>query len=512
MSVPLSHGIREPRFLLMYSPLQFAPQDTVKPDGSLSLPYIGGALRDAGFEVKILDACVGDEKDQLKDTFYHPVSLPSGLVRVGMSRERIAAEIAHYDVIGISSIFTMQTTMVLELVKLIKEVDSNKLVIAGGVNARCLADCFFDAGVDIICLSEAEKTVAQIGSVLRKGSRDFSGISGIAVKEGDGVFHNTQDLIYNLDELPLPAWDLLPMDKYWDISRPHGGDFPPGMRIQYASMMTSRGCPFSCAYCHISKEEPGSPAGEISSLRLKSFDRVMKEIDILKALGVEYMFFEDDSLLAKKARIIEIFRALNAKGLKLVDVNGVNLCHLFKNAGGGKLVVDRDLLEAMAECGFKLLTLPFESGSQRIINKYASNKWRIDKSDTLALIRQTRDLGITPLGNYTIGYPDETFEEMTETIMMAKRHVDEGLAAASFFVIVPFPGTKLFDMVIRDGQLSPEFDPDAMKWTSSILKNTPVSAETLERIRSIAWKLINRAEFVKNKESIGFKSLENAIT
>ena len=167
MPVNGSNGERDPRFLLMYSPLQFAPQDSVKPDGSLSPPYVAGALRDANFDVKILDACVGNEKDDLKDSFYNPVELPSGLVRVGISRERIASEIADYSVIGITSIFTTQTAMVLDLIRLIKEVDPNKLVVAGGVNARYLADRFFESGADVICLSEAESTIVQIGNVLR---------------------------------------------------------------------------------------------------------------------------------------------------------------------------------------------------------------------------------------------------------------------------------------------------------------------------------------------------------
>ena len=279
------------------------------------------------------------------------------------------------------------------------------------------------------------------------------------------------------------------------------------MRIQYASIMTSRGCPFSCSYCHISKETKGSPAGEIGDLRQKSLNRVMEEVHILKDLGTEYVFLEDDSLLAKKERAIQIFRALKGEGLRLIDVNGVNIVHMVRNEGGGKLVIDKELLEAMAECGFEKISLPFESGSQRIIDKYASRKWRTDKLDTVALIHALRDVGITPLGNYTIGYPDETIDEITETIMLARRHVDEGLSAASFFVIVPFPGTTLFDMAIKNGQLAKDFNPDDMRWTRSVFKNTPVSAETLEHIRTLAWKLINRPEFVGSKESIGFKSL-----
>ena len=226
---PKSNGKIEPRFLLMYSALQFAPNDSVKPDGSLSLPYVGGALRDANFEVQILDASVGNDRDDLRDSFHSPQSLPNGMIRVGISKERIASEIANYDVIGVSSIFTTQTNMVLDLIRFIKQVDPNKLVISGGVNARYLAHRFFESGADIICLSEAEKTIVKIGNVLRSGSRDFSRISGIAFKNDEGkvIFNNSQDITMDLDQLPIPAWDLLPTNKYWDISRPHGGDFPP---------------------------------------------------------------------------------------------------------------------------------------------------------------------------------------------------------------------------------------------------------------------------------------------
>ena len=509
---PRTNGKMEPRFLLMYSPLQFAPNDSVKPDGSLSLPYVAGALRDSNFEVTILDASVGNEKDDLKDTFYSPEPLNNGLIRVGVSKERIAQEIADYDVIGITSIFTTQTSMVLELIRFIKEVDPSKLVVTGGVNARYLAERFFASGADIICLSEAEQTIVQIGNVLRVGSRDFSGVSGVAFKnqEGKVIFNNTRDVIWDLDQLPVPAWDMLPQDKYWDISRPHGGDFPPGMRIQYAAMMTSRGCPFACSYCHISKEVKGSRSGEIGDLRLKSLDRVTHEIEILKNMGTEYLFLEDDSLLAKKRRAIDIFQALKGSGMKLIDVNGVNIVHLTKNAGNGKTVIDREFLEAMADSGFEKLSLPFESGSQRILDKYASHKWRTDRLDTVDLIHTMRDLRITALGNYTIGYPDETFDEMMETIMLAKRHMDEGLTAASFFVIVPFPGSTLYDLAIRDGHLSPDFNPDDMRWTKSLFKNTPVSADSIEIIRTLAWKLINQTQFVQGKETTGFASLVTA--
>jgi radical SAM superfamily enzyme YgiQ (UPF0313 family) len=98
-----------------------------------------------------------------------------------------------------------------------------------------------------------------------------------------------------------------------------------------------------------------------------------------------------------------------------------------------------------------------------------------------------------------IGYPDETQEEIFQTVMMARKHVDAGLRYALFFTVVPFPGSALFEMVIKNGQLDPDFDPDQLRWTKSILKNTPVPAEALEYIRQLAWLTTNRREYVEYK-------------
>jgi radical SAM superfamily enzyme YgiQ (UPF0313 family) len=490
----------------MYPALQFAPDEMAKPDGSLSLPYVAGALRRAGYDVKILDVSVGDEEDRLEDTFYKTTFLPSGLIRCGLSKERLAKKIADYDVIGVSSIFTTQTTMVLELTRLAKELDPHKLVIAGGVNARNLRSRFFDNGVDVIVLSEAENTIVEIAEAVR-GKRELSDISGIAYrnKQGKEIVNPTGPVPSDLDELPFPAWDLLPLNKYWDISRPHGGDFPPGKRIQYASLQTSRGCPFRCLYCHISKETEGSAFGDLGSLRLKSIDRVLQELQTMKDLGVEYVFFEDDSLFAKKKRAYEMFRAVSSMGLHLSDVNGINICHLQKNFGG-ELAIDKEFLEVIAEAGFHALQLPFESASPRLLSKYSTSKWSIEKTNTKELIDACGEVGISTAGNYMLGYPDETLSEMHGTILLAKHHVEQGLKYANLFAVVPFPGTALYDMVIKNGQLDVNFNTDQMKWTKSLLKNIAVPAETLEQIRQLAWLTVNRSEYVDYKIAMRVKT------
>ena len=488
-----------PRFLLLYSPLQFGENEIAKPDGSLSLAYVAGSLRAAGFEVEVLDCSVGGENDDLKDTFFRSTLLPSGLYRVGMSPDAIAAKIAQYDVIGVSSIFCPQTTMVLEVIRLAKQVDPGKLVIAGGVNARSLRALFYRNGADIISLTEAERTILEIADAVR-GKRALTQTPGIAFldEQGNEVVNPSAPPVMNLDELPMPAWDMLPMKKYWDISRPHGGQFPEGERIQYASLQPSRGCPYQCLYCHISKEDEHGVSGNIGKYRLKSIDRVIQELEYLKNLGAEDVFFEDDSLFAKKHRAYKLFELVKSMGMKLLDVNGINIAHMQKNFGG-KLGADDEFIGVLADAGFSFLTLPFESSSQRLLDKYSTSKWQVRLTNTQQLLESLARHNIRAAGNYMIGYPDETEMEIQETILMAKRHIEEGLNHALFFSVVPFPGSRLYDMVIANGQLDAEFDPDTMRWTKSILRGLAMPAESLERVRQVAWLTVNRRDYVEYK-------------
>jgi len=280
--------IRDPKFLLLYPPSQFAADEVAKPDGSLSLAYLAGSLRSSGYECRILDCAVGDDGQPLSDTFFRTTPMPSGLRRVGMSIESILAIAEKYDVIGISSIFTPQTTTCLDVVRAIRCAMPDKLILAGGTSARNMRRHFFQSGIDVMALSEAEQTIVQIARAL-EGKGQITSIRGIALQSADGereIVNQAMQILRNLDELPLPAWDMLPLQQYWAISRPHGGYFEPGRTVRYASLQTSRGCPYQCMYCHISYENDGADAGNIGKFRLKSIERVVTELNILKDLGV----------------------------------------------------------------------------------------------------------------------------------------------------------------------------------------------------------------------------------
>jgi radical SAM superfamily enzyme YgiQ (UPF0313 family) len=351
---------------------------------------------------------------------------------------------------------------------------------------------FFNAGADLICLSEAEETIVEIGELLRKGERDFSKINGVAGKEG---FVNPRlKIIQNLDELPIPAWDMLPLEKYWKIARPHGGGLKDG-NIAYASVMFSRGCPFKCHFCHVSKELEGSISGNTRKYRMKSIDRVSEEIRVLKSLGVKYLFVEDDSMLAKKSRAKTIFLKIAEMGMELAGTNGINLAHLCTRADG-KLGVDESLMEAMAAAGFKRLQYPIESGSQRILNKYCSGKLNLEKHDIIGLIKKAKQLGMEIGGNYIFGYPDETIFEMIKTFNLARKHMAAGIDSANFNFLTPFPGTKIHDYVVENKLLLPNLHIADMDWMRPSMK-TKVPGWIIKLIITKGWKFVNKQERIK---------------
>ncbi len=491
----------EPKVLLVYPPPQLMPNEMPRPDGSLGPLYLAGALERDGIEVDVLDASVGTTSDRLEDTFYNEVMQPNGLVRIGMTVNRISEVIARggYNVVGINSNFTPQTKMALEVAKAAKSVSKDILVMAGGVSARALPERFLARDVDVVCATEGESIVVKLVQAFEQG-RILAEVSGtITMKNGKVVRHHPEsgDTLTNLDDLPFPAWHKLPFEHYDHVVSGGRSTFKDNERS--ASFMTSRGCPFRCAFCHISIErEREEENGGIGTLRLKSVDRVMEELRRLKELGVLKIYLEDDSPLAKKARVKEIFNRVRGIGLQIADVNGVNLVHFLKGEGG-RLVIDEEYLELLADAGFRQIVFPVESASQRILDKYATSKLNHSTLDVIELVKIATRLGITCPLNMMIGFPDETEEEIISSIELGRRLVDVGAPYCSLFIPIPFPGSQLYDIALRDGHLQPDFDTDDFNWRRSVMQNTTVPPERIEELQHWGWRDINPKEYLRKR-------------
>ena len=122
-----------------------------------------------------------------------------------MSDERILDVVKDFDIIGITSIFSSQETMVLYCCELIKKHYPDKLLLSGGVNARWRIDKFLEAGFDIVATSEAEHTIQEIVQIYRSGSKDWSTVPQIQYMKDGKVINNSQQgkVIMNLDKLPF---------------------------------------------------------------------------------------------------------------------------------------------------------------------------------------------------------------------------------------------------------------------------------------------------------------------
>ena len=454
------------RGLLIYPPNQLMDIETPRPDGSLGLLYLASALENAGIETDILDASVGTTGDTT-DYFHRRIRQENGLVRIGMDFNEIADMACGYDFVGINSNFTCQTRMAFETAKAIKQVNPQVKVYVGGINASALKDRFLKTGYfDGVCVGEGESAFPRM------------------------VNPNLPEIVYQtLDDIPIPAWWKLPLSKYEQLASPHGVDVTGGNQ-RYAPIMTSRGCLFSCAYCHNSTEKHG--------IRCHSIDRVLREIDILKSLGIDKLFFEDDSLLAFKNRIKVLFKQI--KGVSISDVNGVNLINLFEHDK-----VDTEFIEILKEAGFSQMVFPVESASPRIQKKYCSNK--IHGLDLIALMKALTNMDIKAPVNMMIGFPDETEAEIQESIELSKKLMNAGAPYVTFFIPIPFAGSKLCDIAIQGGYLDKDFDTDIMNWKRPVMKNTTVSQQRLEEIRDYANESINTKSYLETriKQSAGYR-------
>ena len=173
------------------------------------------------------------------------------------------------------------------------------------------------------------------------------------------------------------------------------------------------------------------------------------------------------------------------------------IIHLLKN---GK--PDLEVIELMAKAGFTDFSFPFESGNGRILKKWSSNKWDINNTDVKGLIEALKKNNIRMDANYIIGFPDETYEEVMNTIKFAKQNAEWGVDTSCFFICMPLPGTSMYDYCMENGLLDKDFNIDKMNWRKANMINTPVSPEDLESIRDKAWEEVNSDEWKKNRRKL----------
>ena len=165
------------------------------------------------------------------------------------------------------------------------------------------------------------------------------------------------------------------------------------------------------------------------------------------------------------------------------------------------MVPDEEVIELLAEVGFKEIVLPFESANLRIIKKWCSNKLALNRFDPANLIKTIKKYKMYVGTNYMLGFPDETRKEVEETVNFAKRMQQNGLDHSNFYLVMPVPGTPIFDYCTKNGHLPIDYNPDRFQWTKANLMNTDVPPAELEKIRDKAWENCNTKQFKDLRKS-----------
>jgi len=514
---PSLTGIKEPivvqilrnlKVLVLEPPNQTLPHDGPRANGGLGPAYLVGALRLHGIEADYLDGTVGFDGTTLESTFYNLTEQDSGNIRYGMSPSHLAEAIAEYDVIATSSIFTLQTRMHFDVAKLAREVAEDRgrriLLLSGGVNARSLHRHFLANNFDMVAMGEGEQTIVDIVEEYCRPRPDFSRINGAAFRDnGRVVLRPVVKTVETLDNLPFPALDALPLASYRRLG--HSSDrLTPA--VTFASIQTSRGCQDKCTFCHISMEKLQTDlVGRLGFLRTFSKERVGKDVEQAVGLGVQKIYFEDDNLFFSKKRLADLAPFLKRDGLEYGNLNGANLRFLLKKDSAGDYVVDTEFIEILAEFGLRELSLPFESRNPDILQKYASGKYNPDTMIPTAIVRSLKENGISTVGGFMIGFPDEPWESILRTKEFARQLLSEGLDSVAFRIPVPYPGSLDFERAMQNSQVRADFDCDPLKYTDRMHPHgrpqfeTAVPGQRLEKAAHEFWLELNDPGYTAGK-------------
>ena len=306
-----------------------------------------------------------------------------------------------------------------KLVARIHEVVHDIPIILGGPHATGTPETTVVVpGVTAAVIGEGELTLLEIVNKIER-NLTLTGVKGLAYQSPNGQIIRTEprEPIKDLDSLPLPARDLLPMQLYYSPPTKSLG----GARI--ANIVSSRGCPFHCTFC-LSDMMWGR------RYRQRSVDKVIEEIeDCINKYGCDEINFNDDLFTADKKRLKGFCKQIIEKRINIRWV-----------AMSRPDYIIPDVLEIMREAGCRKIAMGLESGSDQVLK--CMNK-RMDPNKSIEAVKMIKEAGIAVGAAFVLGHIGETEKTIGETIAFAKKLNPDTVA---FYQASPYPGTEFYRM------------------------------------------------------------------
>lgn len=326
-----------------------------------------------------------------------------------------------------------------------------------------------------------------------QASTPCAAILGLAWRAPHGaiVINPDRPFIADLDELPMPAHELLPLDK----------QRMPMMKGPFTFIVTSRGCPAGCKYCikHVSYQ---------NSVRVRSAEPICDEIQYLNKLGIYNIHMYADLFTVNREHVVRLCEELIRRNIKIKWTCNSRVDY-----------VDEAMLTLMGQAGCWLISWGIESANE-VILKRARKGYK--KEQAFNALQWAKAAGIKNWGYFIIGLPGETEASIRETIDYAKQLP---LDIALFHLAAPYPGTPFFYEVVENKWFRPgtkweEVDMDQ----STVLDYENLTAEQLaywQKRATREWSLrpgpiwtflkgLNSWEGAKSAMNIGWQMLQFA--
>ncbi len=401
---------------------------------SLGLASIAAYVRSRGFKVNIIDS-------------------PALRLSEEGFEKYLESNSQHYQAKFIG--FTATTSSVknaYEMAKVAKRIYPSVKIVFGGVHATVLpSEVIKQNEIDIVVKGEGEITFNEILS-----GRDLSEIKGIVFKKEGRIIDNPErERIDNLDELPFPAYDLLPMDKYY----PTKGSYE---RLPAISMLTSRGCPGHCTFCK-------KTLGE--EMVFRSADSLIEEINMLiKNYAIRQIMFYDDTFTTHKENVRRFCKLILERKMD------ISWC-CFSRVD----YIDLELLKLMKKAGCHQIMYGIESGDQKVLDS-------INKKTNLDLIRKvvrlTKEAGIDVRGAFMLGNLIETKETILKTLNFALELNPE---LAIFNITTPFPGTAIFEEMSKRGLIT-TYDWNDYDMSKMVMRMENITPEEIIKLYKYCYR------------------------
>ncbi len=422
------------RILLLRPPLLVSAWSDSGPlTPPLACAYLASSLRSAGHEVRILDA-VGEAPFQVTPLFGGRV------LAIGLTSEQIADRLqGEVDLVGISCMFSQDWPEVRRLVRLVRQNLPGVPIVLGGEHASATAGFLLQTTpeVDFCVLGEGERTLVELVEALQEG-REVFGLPGLAWRARGRVHLGPpRPRLAELDQIPWPAWDLVPVRNYLE----HGLGFGVN-RGRSMPVLATRGCPFRCTFC-------SSPAMWGALWQARDPDRVLDEIASLQERFAATNFdFYDLTAILDREWILRFTRRIRERGMDFTwQLPSGTRCE----------ALDEEVCRSLHRSGCRNLSFAPESGSPAVLERIRK---RVDLVRLRRAARSAVRSGLNVKLNIIMGLPEDSPAELRQTLGFLIRMALDGVHDVGVTLFCPYPGSELFSELQssgRVGELGDEF-------------------------------------------------------